>query len=111
GSYSWLEMNLRTKSDSSDTFTEATTEGSSPRHQVSLHSLMDLPHHTELDPVLRYVSALSGQNTPSYLEFDVRGAWRPMPQLELALVGQNLLHSHHPEFTQTSELERGVYGK
>jgi iron complex outermembrane receptor protein len=111
GSYSLLDMNLRTKASSLDTTTVASTDGSSPRHQASLHSLMDLPHHTELDPVLRYVSALPAQNTPDYLELDVRGAWRPVHNLELALVGQNLLHSHHPEFTQVSELERGVYGK
>ena len=94
-----------------DTITEALTEGSTPRHSVSLHSLMDLPHHTEIDPVLRYVSGLPAQNTPHYMELDIRAAWHVTPRLELALVGQNLLHAHHPEFGTTSELERDVYGK
>jgi iron complex outermembrane receptor protein len=111
GSYSYLDMHLRTQADSLDTTTVPSTEGSSPKHQVSLHSIMDLPHHTELDPVIRYVSALPAQHTPEYVEMDVRGAWRATSHLELALVGQNLLHSHHPEFGTTSELERGVYGK
>jgi iron complex outermembrane receptor protein len=111
GSYSFLDMNLRTKAGSLDTTTVASTDASSPRHQVSLHSLMNLPHQTELDPVLRYASALPAQNTPQYMELDIRVAWRPIHNLELSLVGQNLLHDHHPEFSQVSELERGVYGK
>jgi len=113
GSYSLLDMNLRTKSGSLDTTSESATEGASPRHQVSLHSLMDLPHHLELDPVLRYVSALpaAAQNTPAYMELDLRLGWHPMSHLELSLEGQNLLHGHHPEFTTLTELQRGVYGR
>jgi iron complex outermembrane recepter protein len=111
GTYSLLDMNLRTKAGSLDTTTEASAEGSSPRHQATLHSLMDLPHHVELDPVLRYVSALRALQIPAYVELDVQAAWHPVQRIGLSLVGQNLLHSHHPEFTQTSELERGVYGK
>jgi iron complex outermembrane receptor protein len=111
GSYSLVDLNLRTQAGSTDTTTEPSTEGSSPRHQMMLHSLLSLPHHTELDPVVRYVSSLPAQNTPDYMELDIRAAWRPAQNLELSLVGQNLLHSHHPEFGQTSELERGVYGK
>ncbi len=111
GTYSLLDLNLRTKAASQDTTTEPTTEGSSPRHQVGLHSLMNFSHHTELDPVLRYVSGLPAQHTPAYMELDVRCAWRPSSHWMLELVGQNLLHSHHPEFTTASEIQRGIYGK
>ena len=48
-------------------------------------------------------------------------AWKPYDSLELALVGQNLLASHHPEFyslagafsnnAAAAEIERSVYGK
>jgi len=109
--YSYLDMNLRHKASSADRTTERTTEGASPRHQASLHSLMNLPHNIELDPVLRYVSRLRAQNTPEYMELDIRLAWRPVPRVEVSLTGQNLLHDHHPEFTQVSELQRGGYGK
>jgi iron complex outermembrane receptor protein len=111
GSYSLLDMDLRTKSGSADVTTEPTTEGSSPRHEASLHSLTNLPHHLEIDPVLRYVSALSAQNTPDYVDVDLRLSWRPVQTLELSLVGQNLLHDHHPEFSPVSEIQRGFYGK
>ncbi len=48
---------------------------------------------------------------------DVRLGWRPTRNLELSLVGQNLLANHHAEFrpssiaTQATEVERSVYGR
>jgi iron complex outermembrane receptor protein len=39
-------------------------------------------------------------------------AWRPAPALEAAVVGQNLLHDHHPEFGppgSRGEIQRGAY--
>jgi iron complex outermembrane recepter protein len=64
-----------------------------------------------LDPVLRYVGKRPGQNTPEYVELDLHVGWHVHSNLELALVGQNLLHDHHPEFGTASEMQRGVYGK
>jgi iron complex outermembrane receptor protein len=54
---------------------------------------------------------------PSYVTLDLRLAWRPVKNLELALVGQNLLENRHQEFRpeqysrQVYEVERSVYGK
>jgi iron complex outermembrane receptor protein len=117
GTYSLTDLNFRSKAGSVDTFSEQLSEGETLRHTVTLHSLFNLPHHTELDPILRYASDLSGDpaigtpGTPHYMEMDVRGAWHVTRQLELALVGQNLLHAHHPEYGSTVEIQRGVYGK
>jgi iron complex outermembrane receptor protein len=44
----------------------------------------------------------------------VRLGWKPSKQVELSLIGQNLLDKRHPEFGQPntrSELERGVLAK
>jgi iron complex outermembrane recepter protein len=111
GTYSLLEMNLRSDAPSTDRTTEINTEESSPQHQATLHTLVDLPYQVELDPTLRYVSALPALGTPEYAELDVRVAWHPVPRLELALIGQNLMHSHHPESGRISEPQRSVYGK
>ncbi len=52
-----------------------------------------------------------------YVTLDVRLGWRPTENLEVALVGQNLLEDEHMEFQQPSSpiastaVERGVYGK
>ena len=82
-----------------------------------LRSSMDLPHNLSLDGTLRYVDSLPALHISSYVSLDVRLGWRPVKNLELALVGQNLLREQHAEFnpsfiaTQRAEIERGVYGK
>jgi hypothetical protein len=42
-------------------------------------------------------------------------AWHPTKNLEISVVGQNLLHDQHPEYTFPSptqvQIERSVYGK
>jgi iron complex outermembrane receptor protein len=78
---------------------------------------MELPKNWELDFWFRFVDELPALNIDSYTTLDVRLAWIPVPDLEIALVGQNLLDDQHPEFeserndTQSTEVERGVYGK
>jgi iron complex outermembrane recepter protein len=109
--YTLLDLNLRRKNGSGDPVTEAGTEGASPQHIVVLHSLMNLPGNVEVDPLVRYVSALPAQNTPEYKEMDLRIAWKPVSGLEVSVVGQNLFHRRHREFGQAFEVQRGVYGK
>ena len=45
---------------------------------------------------------------------DLRLGWRPSQFFEAAVVGQNLLDSHHYEFfsldSLATEVDRGVYG-
>ncbi len=116
GSYTFLEMNLQRGPGSLD-YTSLLDTGKSPRHQFMLRSSMDLPAHLELDQELRYVDSLPTLGVPSYVEMDVRLAWHARPNLEVSIVGQNLLHSQHLEFTptfintQTIEIQRGVYGQ
>ena len=73
-----------------------------------------MPRRLEFDPSFRYVSRIANQGLPGYVELNVRLAWRPVPELEFSIVGQNLLHDHHAEFgalAARQEIERGVYGK
>ena len=69
----------------------------SPRHQFFARSSMDLPHDTELDIMGRYVSELPGLNIPDYGTVDIRLGWRPQRNVEIALVGKNLIESRHLE--------------
>ena len=85
-------------------------EGSSPHNQLYLRSSHDLANDIELDFIGRYVDNLPFQQVPSYIELDIRLAWRPTCCTELAVVGQNLLDSHHPEYIGANEIPRGVYG-
>lgn len=111
-SYAYLYMNIDLSNGSTDTTSEA-EERRSPRNQVWIRSALDLPHAVTLDVMARYVSRLAAYPADAYVEADVRLGWRvPGTGLELALVGQNLIHAHHEETSsdQTgSELERGGY--
>jgi iron complex outermembrane receptor protein len=120
-SYSYLQIQLHTNPGSGDT-TQELIEGASPHHQVSVRSLMDLPWNLQFDTTIRYVDALP---TPglvptrigSYVGLDLRLGWKPFKNLDISIVGQNLLDNRHPEFppgailTPTAEIERAVYAK
>ncbi|MGA1864162.1 MAG: TonB-dependent receptor plug domain-containing protein, partial [bacterium] len=94
---------------------------SSPKNQFVIHSSIDLYRNLELDLELRYVDSLMGSYVPSYTELDARLGWKPRKDLELSIVGRNLLHDHHFEFPSQgflpfseggdTEVERSVYGK
>ncbi|HEY6837554.1 MAG TPA: TonB-dependent receptor [Geobacteraceae bacterium] len=94
--------------------------GDSPRHQFSLRSGVDVGREVTFDLWLRGVDRLEFvdlTSIPGYITLDTRLAWKPRPDLEIALVGQNLLHEHNQEFfpelinTVSSHVERGFYGK
>ena len=120
GGYDLLEEHLRVEAGQSD-INNALNETSDPKHQFSLRSSMDLPQNVELDAGLRWVDTLHNNNggvvgtVPSYFELDARLGWRPVKNLELSFVGQNLLHDQHPEFGAPSptreEIVRSFYGK
>lgn len=88
--------------------------GSSPQNQARFYSSWDLGRSWELDLGVRYVDNLPSQGVPAYITMDVRLGWVPSENFEVALVGQNLLDNHHPEFEldmmgfQTRELRRTV---
>jgi iron complex outermembrane receptor protein len=115
-SYTFLEIDLHRRASSNNPLNES-IEGQSPQHQFAIHSGLDLPHHVEFDLGLRYVDALPALSVPSYFSLDARLAWSPFKNFEAAIVGQNLLDNHHPEFKPTTistlptEVERSVYGK
>jgi iron complex outermembrane receptor protein len=122
--YDLLIENIHVKPGEVDE-TGALNETADPRNQFSVRSAMDLRENLQLDAALRWVDTLTINNgptsgpvagtVPSYYELDLRLAWHPAKRLELSLVGQNLLHAHHPEYGFPSptreEIARTVYGK
>jgi iron complex outermembrane recepter protein len=72
--------------------------GDDPTAQGFLTSSMDLPLRLTWDASIRYVNALPDPVAPGYYELDTRLGWRASPQLELALVGNDLLHARHAEY-------------
>lgn len=117
--YSYLDMQLDT--NGIDANRGAFFAGSTPRHQAGLRSLCDLPADFQFDVQLRYLSRIrslpdivSGEGIGEYAEMDMRIAKQINKQLEVSLIGQNLLHDHHVEFgtpEARGEIQRGIYAK
>jgi iron complex outermembrane receptor protein len=97
-SYSYLSMQLKNRSWSNDPTSVAGYDGSSPRHEATIESLLNLPKKLEFDQTYRYVSALPAQQVGSYITANVRLGWHINRQLELSVVGQNLMQPNHAEF-------------
>ncbi len=77
-------------------------EGSFPKNQLFLRNTFRLGSKGELWLSLRRVAEVPAYEdgngvVPAYTELDVRFGWKVRPDLELSLVGRNLLDSSHPE--------------
>jgi iron complex outermembrane receptor protein len=123
-SYSYLNLDLQRRAGSNDPSTVLNDEGSSPRNQVTVQSLLNLPKRFEFDQTYRQVSALPAQSSSNILpaEFvkaygtaDARLGWRPTPHVELSITGSNLLQPRHAEFGGDPGplvgIKRSVYGR
>lgn len=95
--------------------------GKSPQQQLNASATVQLPHNVEFTTSAYYVDELTsvdlntGQNVDAYTRLDMRLAWEPMDNVELSLVGQNLLVARHQEFAgfayqNSSQVPRSVYG-
>jgi iron complex outermembrane receptor protein len=110
------------KTDLDGLAAEDATGGRSPQQRVSLRSAMSPSQNIDLDILFRYVDRNKARgffgtaNIEAYVSMDIRLAWRPVNEIEISLVGQNLLAKHHLEyqqenFTKQTEIDRGMYGK
>jgi len=107
-----LRVHIWPNPGSTDT-TRGASESRSPDRQLFLHSSVDLPARLRLDAGFRAIAGIANQQVPAYAELNVKLTWQPVPSVDLALVGQNLLHRRHAEFgaaTTRKSVERGVYG-
>jgi iron complex outermembrane receptor protein len=92
----------------------ASLELRAPTHQAVLRSSYDFTRHASLAAQLRYVDNV--QAVAAYVTADIRLSYRPTANLELSIVGQNLLDDRHPEQASAEgkpiiEVPRGFYGK
>ena len=113
--YTFLVTTLHLNSGSSDTTTQL-DEGRSPKNQFNIASHYNFNREWEMDNILYYVDNLSKASVPTYFRFDTRIGWKPLDNLELSLVGQNLFDNNHPEFNENlfaspSQAPRSIYGK
>ncbi len=112
GGYTELRVRIWPNPGSTDT-SRGSAESHTPDRQLFVYSSLDMPAHLRLDGMFRYLSEIANQQLPAYAELTARFAWQPVADLDLSIVGQNLLHNRHAEFaTPTARrlIQRGVYG-
>ncbi|NQT13831.1 MAG: TonB-dependent receptor [Planctomycetes bacterium] len=113
GAYTLLRMALRTDPG----IQPLARNGENPRNQFYLALSGDLDHDLQLDLIGRYTDSLPAMGVPSYVVMDARVAWHASPNLEMFVVGRNLLDQEHPEFGSDAltgavgtEVQHEVYG-
>ena len=113
GAYSYLEISMYPLNSMVVPSGES-AEGE-PKHLFNLRSYLELPYNFEFDTMFYYQSAHPNRNLNPFGRVDVRLAWKPRPNVEFALVGQNLQEAQHREFTDqdefNSETQRSFYAK
>jgi iron complex outermembrane receptor protein len=110
-----LRLHIRPKPGSLDT-SFGRAEAADSKHHLLLRSSWDLSSDSQFDATFRYVSRVDNPEAavPGYGELDLRFAWQPTTNVEIAIVGQNLLHDRHPELGVVAvrqEIERSAYAK
>lgn len=118
-SYSLLQINYRNFN-----FSNVEKPKTDPENQISFRSSYDITSTIAFDLWLRYVDSISSLNTlssparniDSYVGLDLRLAWKPISNLELSVVAQNLNNKTHLEYVEEvfaypQQLERSIYGK
>jgi iron complex outermembrane recepter protein len=112
--YSWLHTQLNRDAKSEIPV--------SPQQRVSLRGAVSPWNNIDMDFWFRYVDTNFAQTQSGtvkikpYVTLDLRLAYRPIKNLELSLVGQNLLAEKHLEYvneiqTLPTAIDRGMYGK
>jgi iron complex outermembrane receptor protein len=114
GSWTFLDKELELRPGSADP-TRGVAEGNDPRHQFGVNAALNLPNRVEVGGFLRRMGELPAPAVPAYTELDLRTSWGVTDEVELAVVGRNLLHDSHPEFgapgPRRVEMERSVYAR
>jgi iron complex outermembrane recepter protein len=113
-SWTLFDKHLELRPGSAD-ITGGVAEGNDPPHQLGVRAALNLPYRSEVEAFLRRIAALPRPEVPAYTELDIRAAWALSDDVEVALVGRNLLHESHPEFglagPRRVELQRSLYAR
>jgi iron complex outermembrane receptor protein len=96
-SYTYLRTEITADPGSRDGSGGA-QEANDPRHLFTVRAGFDPSSSVEADVWVRGVGALRMPAVPGFAELNARLAWQFRPEVGIALVGQDLLHGHHPEF-------------
>jgi len=110
-----LRISIDPKPGSLDT-SHGRAEAADSKHHVLVRSSHDFARNLQLDATYRYVSRVENVDVTvaGYSELDLRLGWMVTDNLEVSIVGQNLLHDQHGELGVAAvrqEMERSAYAK
>ena len=91
-------INIGVKPGSRDGAAGTALGANDPRLHGVLRSSFDIGEWQQLDFTLRYNGRLPNPVIPAYYEMDMQWLWKLRPNVDVALIGQNLLHRSHHEF-------------
>ncbi|HEX5539677.1 MAG TPA: hypothetical protein VFX01_07795, partial [Methylophilaceae bacterium] len=98
------DVDVRVKPGSTDLL-----GGNDPNYYGQLRASYDITPRHELDVSLRRVGELPQPHVDAYTAMDVRLGWKISRDLELALVGQNLIGHGRTEFN--SQLDEKLFDR
>ncbi len=98
--------------DPASTETLDSTEAEMPRQQFSVRSYWNITPVLQWDNMLYYVDGITAP-ADSYFRYDTRLGWHVLPDVEVSLIGQNLLEPRHAEFpgVPQAEVDRSFIGR
>jgi iron complex outermembrane receptor protein len=115
GSYSYLHLYVHDKPGFTDNQNTVSDNGSSPHHQFTVQSFLNLPKRIEIDATYRYVSSLPAQKIKAYKTGDFRVGWRPSNNWDLSVIGRNIMQGQHAEFGSDVNtivgIKRNIYAR
>jgi iron complex outermembrane receptor protein len=123
GSYTFAETQLHAVPGAPLDSSQGFEPEKEPNHIFTIRSYLNLPYNLELDTFYYYVSSRETstpplgafQAIPEYGRLDVRLGWKPVKNVDLSFVSQNLLDDSHPELNEllevSSETQRSFYLK
>jgi iron complex outermembrane receptor protein len=81
----------------------------SPKVQVNLRNAIDIGDRISVDAQLRYVGELANGAVGDRVGADLRLSWRPVPTVELSLIGENLIQARQQEYLMPNLLRPDAY--
>ncbi|MEZ0238952.1 MAG: TonB-dependent receptor plug domain-containing protein [Methylophilaceae bacterium] len=89
--------------------------GRDPSHTWQIRSAFNISHDKEFDLSVRHAGELSSpEKVPEYTAVDARFGWRVRKDIELSIIGQNLLGTEHAEYGARqfrSEIPQAIFFK
>jgi len=110
GSFSYLNLHIANPAVN----VEFTAIGTQPKDTFNIRSTYLFPHGIEMTNSLYYVNGFAVGDISGYYRFDTKLSYEIMKNMEVSLVGQNLLQPQHKEFESflyqsPVEVGRSVY--